>query len=400
MPKQKRIYFDHAATTYLDDRVKKAMDPYWSKNFGNPSSLYKEGLDARIAVDNARKKVAGLLNAGFDEIVFTNGGTESDNMAVFGTVRNNKHFGNHIITTMIEHHAVLESFERLEKEGFRATYVKPDKYGIIDPKEIERAITPETIFVSVMYANNEVGTVQSIAEISRVIAEKEKEMKHRIYFHTDACQAAGYLDMNIKDLGVDLLTLNGSKLYGPKAVGVLYIKRGVKLEPIIYGGGQENGLRSGTENVPGVIGLATALELAQKDRQKESERLIKLRDYLIKNILKNTPKSFLNGHPTKRLPNNVNVSILDIEGEAMILKLDYEGIAVSTGSACTSRSLEPSHVLRAMGLPYEAAHGSLRISLGKKSTKAEADYLLKVLPRIVKELKELSPLNLKTKHFN
>lgn len=391
----KRIYFDHAATTYIDSRVIKAMEPYWQEIFGNPSSLYQEGFEARMAVDGARKTIANFLNADFDEIIFTNGGTESDNLAIFGTVRKYKDIGNHIITTKIEHHAVLEAFEKLEKEGFSATYLKPDRQGILDPRELAKAIGEKTIFVSIMYANNEVGVVQPIEEIARVIRKKEKEFGHRIYFHTDACQAAGYLNMDVKKLGVDFLTLNGSKLYGPKTIGALYIASGAKLEPVIFGGGQEKGLRSGTENVPAIVGLAEALKISEEEKEGESLRLTKLRDYIIEQILKNIPKSFLNGHPQKRLPNNINISILDIEGEALVLRLDHEGIAASTGSACTARNLEPSHVIKAMGLPHEMAHGSLRITLGRKSTKEEADYFLKKLYKIVKDLREISPLNLK-----
>jgi cysteine desulfurase len=397
---KKRVYLDYAATTYLDETVAQAMRLYWSKIFGNPSSLHKEGLDARIAIDTARVSIAKILGCYSDEVVFTNGGTESDNLAILGVARKNAHTGKHIVVSAIEHHAVLEAVEHLvKKEGFTATLVKPDKDGIIHASEIEKAITPATTLVSVMYANNEVGTIQPVSEIVRAVRAKEKELHRKIYFHTDACQAAGYLDIKVQPLGVDLLTLNGGKLYGPKATGVLFIKKGTPIEPLMYGGGQEMGLRVGTENVPGIVGLSAALAIAEETKARESKRVSALRDHIIKGILKEIPKSFLNGHAEKRLPNNVNVSILDIEGEALILKLDNEGIAVSTGSACSSRNLEPSHVLRAMGLPYEAAHGSLRITLGRSSTKQDADYLLRVLPKIVKDLRELSPLKMRINMF-
>lgn len=390
---KKNIYLDHAATTYVDPRVKKKMEPYFTEKFGNPSAFYDIGLEAKIALDQARKQVADILHANPQEIVFVGSGTESDNLAILGTARANKDKGNHIITTKIEHHAVLDACKELENEGFEVTYLNVDKYGLIDLKALEKAITKKTILVSIMYANNEIGTIQPIKEIAKITKKKG------VYFHTDACQAGCSLSLNINELGVDLLTLNGSKIYGPKGTGMLYVKSGVKIKPIIFGGGQEGGLRSGTENVPGIVGFAEALYLAQKERLKESKRLTMLRDKLIKKLVGIIPKSFLNGHPTKRLPNNANLSILDIEGEAMILFLNELGIYTSTGSACTSGSLDPSHVILALGLPYEAAHGSLRMTLGRRTTEKDVDYLILVLPQVVEILRRISPLDLRVREI-
>jgi cysteine desulfurase len=382
------IYMDHAATTPVRKEVVAAMAPFWTDIFGNPGSLHNKGLEAHEALDSARSSVAAVIGANVMDIIFTGGGTESCNLAIKGLARANKTKGRHIITQLTEHHAVLDSCIALEKEGFDITYLPVDRYGLVSPERLRAAIRPDTILVTIMYANNEIGTVQPIAELAKIAHEKGT------VFHTDACQAGGQLDVNVQRLGIDMMTLNGSKIYGPKGVGILYVKSGVKLEPIIHGGGQENGLRSGTENVPGIIGFAKALELAQAERDVESKRLAELRNKLIEGIVKRVPKSFLNGHPTQRLPNNVNVSILDIEGEALILHLNDAGICASTGSACTSRSLEPSHVIRAIGLPYEAAHGSLRFTLGKETTQVDVDRVLEVLPPIVAKLRELSPVRL------
>lgn len=387
---KKIIYLDHAATTPMDQRVLKAMQPYFCDNFGNPSSLYKSGLKAQNALMAARQSIAKVLGCLPEELIFTAGGTESDNLAILGIARAWVHSGKkpgHIITSAIEHHAVLRACEYLEKyEGWKITKVPVDRDGLVDPTKVAKAITKDTVLVSIMYANNEIGTVQPIREINEVCKN--------IYFHTDACQAAGFLDLDVKKLGVDLMTINGSKIYGPKGVGVLYVKRGVVIEPLVYGGGQEWGLRSGTENVPGIVGLAKALELVQANRNQENARLIKLRDFLIKRILQTIPKSRLNGHPTKRLPNNINVTILDVEGEAMLLYLDEYGIEAATGSACDSSSLDPSHVIMALGLPYEFAHGSLRFTLGKSTTAKDINYVLKTLPKVVKLLRQVSPLNM------
>lgn len=401
LPKPKKIrevYFDHAATTATDKAVVKAMLPYFTDIFGNPSSLYKIGREAQSAISLARKTVAEIIHALPENIIFTGSGTESDNLAIFGIVQAHKNIGKHIISISIEHHAVLHPLEELEKQGFKITYVKVDKEGRVSAKDIIKAIRPDTILISVMYANNEIGTIEPIAEIGRELLKYRKE-KNTIYpyFHSDACQAAGYLDLDVEKLHVDLMTINGGKIYGPKGVGMLYVRRGVKIKPMIFGGAQEKKLRAGTENVPGIVGLAKALDLAQRSRQKESERVQKLSAYLWQEVSKKIDKVRLNGPEIgeKRLPNNVNITFENIEGEAMLLYLDEYGIMCSTGSACTSDALEPSHVLLAIGLPYEFAHGSLRFSLGKENTKEDIDYMMKYLPAIVKVLREISPVNMK-----
>lgn len=418
----REVYLDHAATTYLDSRIKEAMEPYWELEYGNPSSLYRTGRRAKDALDQARETIARFLaceqrasaygsgnaNAPMrirpEEIIFTGGGTEAINLAIFGVARMYKDQGRHLITSKIEHHAVLHSMEALTKEGFEVTYLDVDEYGLIDPEVVRRALRPDTILVSIMYANNEIGTIEPIAEIGKVIKEYRQEKQknpqlttHNLqppFFMTDACQAAGALEMDVQKLGVDLLALNASKMYGPKGVGALYVKKGIRLKPLIYGGGQENNLRSGTENVSGIVGFAKAFELAQMEREKENARLTGLRDYLIERLTAEIPKVVLNGHPTKRLPNNVNVSVLDIEGEAVILYLDAKGIYISTGSACTSTTLDPSHVILALGQPYEYAHGSLRFTLGKRTTREDLDYVMEVFPEIVEKLRKISPVRM------
>jgi len=388
----KTIYLDYSATTPMEKEVVNSMMPYFSEKFGNPGSFHSKGLEAKNSLDSARETVAKILNCTPSEIIFTSGGTESINFALKGIAFQHKLKGNHIITSKIEHHAVMSTCEFLEKNGFKVTYLNVDKYGLVNPKDVEKAITDKTILISIMYANNEIGTIEPIAEIGKIAKEK------KVYFHTDACQAAGSLEMNVSKLNVDLMTLNGSKVYGPKGIGLLYIKKGISIEPLIHGGGQENNLRSGTENVPYIVGFAKALELAQSKKEKENMRLIELRNYLINNLLK-IPKSRLNGHPINRLPNNVNISFMDVEGEAMLLYLDKEGICASTGSACASKSLEPSHVLIATGLSYEGAHGSIRFTLGKSTTKQELDKVINSMPGIVKTLKNISPVNLDMEHF-
>ena len=383
------IYLDYAATTYVDPAVRKEMGQYFTKEFGNPGSFNSYGLNAKKALDDARSRIARVLNAESSEIIFTGSGTESINLAIKGVAKALKEKGNHIITQKTEHHAVLETCLALEADGYEVTYLDVDEHGLIDLKTLESSIRPGTILISVMYANNEIGTVQPIKE-SAAIAKR-----HNVLFHTDACQAAGFLDLDVKNLGVDLMTLNGSKIYAPKGTGLLYVKKGTPIRPIIDGGGQEFGLRSGTENVPGMIGFAKALEIAQSEKEKESKRLSKLRDCLIKGLLKNIPKTILNGHPKQRLPSNVNVSILDIEGEALLLYLNESGICAATGSACASKSLEPSHVILATGLPYEAAHGSIRFTLGRKTKKADIKKVLDVMPGLVEKLRQLSPVHLK-----
>lgn len=394
----RQIYLDHASTTPVDPRVREKMEPFLSEKFGNPSSIYKIGRQAREAVDQAREEAAQVFGCRSEEIIFTGSGTESDNLAVLGAARAYKDKYNHIITSRIEHQAVLKPCEHLEKkEDFKVTYLKPDKEGVIHPEEIEQALTKETILVSIIFANNEIGTINPIQEIAKVIRDKKKEWGRQPneppFFHTDACQAAGYLELSVEKLGVDLLTINGSKIYGPKGTGILYRKRDLKLEPLIFGGGQESGLRSGTENVAGIVGLAEALKIANTEREKESARLIPLRDKLIQEIQTKISKTSLNGHPTERLPNNVNISILNVEGEAVLLYLDSYGISASTGSACDSSALEPSHVILGLGKPYEYAHGSIRFSLGQSTTEKDIDYVLESLPKIVETLRKVSAIN-------
>ncbi|MDD5163895.1 MAG: cysteine desulfurase NifS [Candidatus ainarchaeum sp.] len=387
-----RIYLDHAATTYTRPEVKKAIMPFFEENFGNPGSFHSIGLEAKKALLEARKKIASILNCEPEEIIFTGSGTESCNLAIKGVAFALRKKGKHIITQKTEHHAVLHPCEWLEKEfGFEITYLDVDRFGIVDLRQLENAIRKDTILISIMYANNEIGTIQPIKKIAAIAK------KHKVLFHTDACQAAGLEEIDVKKLGVDLMTINGSKIYALKGTGLLFAKKSTPLMPLIHGGSQEFGKRAGTENVAGIVGLATALELAQKERFKEAKRLSALRDYLIKNLLKKIPKSILQGHSKKRLPNNAAISFLDVEGEAILLYLDREGICASTGSACTSSSLEPSHVILATGMPYEIAHGNIRFSLGKKTTKKEIDFVIKKLPKIIEKLRKLSPVELSKK---
>ncbi len=389
----KEIYLDYAATTPLDARVKRAMEPYWSMEFGNPSSLHRRGVAAKKVLENSRKSVAGILHCKPAEVIFTGGGTEAINLGIIGVARANTQFEKHIITTRIEHHAVLHSVDVLRRESFDVTTVGISETGVVDPKEIEHAIRSDTILVSVMYANNEIGTIQPIAEIGKIIREARRKRnteknKTPIYFFTDACQAAGALDLNIEQLGVDMLAINGSKIYGPKGVGCLYARKEIKLEPIIVGGGQEKGLRSGTENIPAIVGFAKALEISHAIREKENARLTKLRDWLIREIMAAIPEAVLNGHATLRLPNNINISIPGIEGEAAVIYLDARGIFCSTGSACSSVSLEPSHVILELGRSHDLAQGSLRFTLGRKTTKKDLEYALKALVGVVKRLQK------------
>ncbi len=400
-PKIKKIiYLDHAATTPVDPIVKKAMEPFYCDQFANPSGICASSRKVNGALNDARRTIAQILGTLPDTIIFTGGGSESDNLAIFGVARKHSKQGKHIITTKFEHHAVLHPMEQLKKDGFDITYLDVDKFGFVTPEQVVKVIRPDTILISIMYANNEIGTVEPIADIGRALLKYRKGHK-TIYpfFHSDACQAAGALDLNVEKLHVDLMTLNGSKIYGPKGVGILFKRRDLDIQPLIFGGSQELGMRAGTENVPGIIGIAKAIELAMEIRDKEIKRLRKLTTYFWTKIQKEIPKVRLNGPEIgeKRLPNNLNVSILDIEGEALLLYLDEYGIVCSTGSACTSTSLEPSHVLLACGLPYEYAHGSLRFTLGKTTTKKEIDYVMKYLPEIVKKLREISPVNLKEK---
>jgi cysteine desulfurase len=382
----KRTFLDHAATTPTDPRVVEAMLPYFSDSFGNPSSIHSLGLETRTAVAEAREKVARLIGAASDEITFTSGGTEADNLAIKGVAQANAQRGKHIVTTRIEHHAVEESCRYLEKQGFSVTLVRVDKDGLVNPGDVEKAVTPETILISVMHANNEVGTIQPIADISRVARKKG------VYFHTDAVQTVGHIPAKVDELGVDLLAISAHKLYGPKGVGVLYVRKGTRIVSFLHGGGQECGLRASTENVPGIVGLGMAAEIAQAEMDAESKHVTRLRNKLIKGLLERIPQVRLNGHPTQRLPNNVNISVASVEGESLAVSLDLEGIAVSTGSACSSEAMEPSHVLTAMGVPVELARGSVRFSLGRENTDAEIDRVLEAFPRIVSRLRAVSPL--------
>ena len=382
----RRIYLDYAATTPTHPEVVKVMLPYFTDVFGNPSSIYSYGQEAKGAIEEARVKVADLIGARGEEIVFTSGGTEADNFALKGVAFANETKGNHIITSSIEHHAVIETCKFLKRRGFRVTYLPVDEYGRIDPDDVREAITNKTILISVMQASNEMGTIEPIAEIGRIAREAG------IYFHTDAVQAVGHIPVDVNELEVDLLSMSAHKLYGPKGVGALYIRKGTKLIPFMHGGGQERRRRASTENVPGIVGLGKAVELAQQDMGEEAERLTYLRDQLIKGLLERIDHTRLNGHPLKRLPNNVNVSVDYVEGESMLLNLDLEGICASTGSACSSASLEPSHVLLALGLSPEQAHGSLRFSLGKWTGGEEIERVLEVLPRVIAKLRAMSPL--------
>jgi cysteine desulfurase len=382
----KRIYLDYAATTPTNPEVLKAMMPYLSDIFGNPSSIHSFGQETRAAVDEAKDKIATLIGASSDEIVFTGGGTEADNFAIKGIAYANEGNGNHIITTSIEHHAVVEPCRFLQRRGFEVTYLPVDQYGLVDPQDVKNAIIDKTILISVMHANNEIGTIEPIAEIGRIAREAG------IYFHTDAVQTVGRIPVNVDDLGIDLLAMSAHKLYGPKGVGALYIRKGTKLTPFMNGGEQEQGRRAGTENVPAIVGFGKATEIANQDMDMEGKRLISLRDTLINGLISQIEHIRLNGHPTRRLPNNVNVSVESVEGESMLLNLDLEGVAASSGSACSSGSLEPSYVLLAMGLSHELAHGSLRFSLGRESTEADISRVLVVLPRIIAKLRAMSPM--------
>lgn len=382
----KRVYLDYAATTPTDPEVIKAMEPYFFELFGNPSSIHTFGQEAKKAVEDARQNVASILGAKPEEIVFTSGGTESDNFAVEGVAYAAEKKGNHIIISAIEHHAVTEPCKFLEKKGFKITAVGVDKEGLVDPGDIKKAITDKTVLISVMHANNEIGTIQPIADIGKIAQEKG------VVFHSDAVQTVGHIPVNVNDLNVDLLSLSAHKFYGPKGVGALYIRKGTRIERFLHGGDQEKGRRASTHNTSGIVGLGKAIEICSQKLEEEVRFQSGLRDRLLKEIPKRIPEVYLNGHPAKRLPNNVNFSIRYIEGESILLSLDMLGIAASTGSACTSSSLEPSHVLLAIGLSHEIAHGSLRITLGRWTKEEDIDYLLEQLPPVVEKLRKMSPL--------
>lgn len=385
-----RIYLDNAATTAVSPEVLEAMLPYFCEIYGNPSSIHGTGREAHKAVDTARRQVAAAIGAQPQEIYFTAGGSESDNWAIKGTAFAKKSKGNHIITSAIEHHAVLHTCKWLEKQGFEVTYLPVDENGTVDPAAVENAITDRTILISIMAANNEIGTVEPIAEIGRIAHE------HNIVFHTDAVQAVGAIPIDVNAMNIDMLSMSGHKFHGPKGIGCLYIRKGIRLDTLIHGGAQERGQRAGTENLAGIVGIGKAIEIATTELSAKAERMSALRDKLIRGILESVPDVRLNGHPTNRLPNNVNVSIRYIEGEAMLLRLDLAGIAGSSGSACTSGSLDPSHVLLAIGLPHEIAHGSLRLTLGTDTTEEQIDEVLRVLPGIVADLRAMSVLNAET----
>lgn len=382
----KRIYFDHSATTPVDKEAAAAALEYMTEKFGNASSIHSFGREARKAVDEAREKVAALIGATANEIFFTSGGTEGDNLAIKGVAFANRKKGNHIITSAIEHHAVLHTCEYLEKHGFTVTYLPVDEYGMVRIEDLKNAITDKTILISIMMANNEVGTIQPVKEIGRLAREKG------IYFHTDAVQAVGNYPIDVQEMNIDLLAMSGHKFHAPKGVGALYIRRGVRIEAVQHGGGHERNLRAGTENVPGIVGLGKAAEIAKREMAQKVTYLGKLRDRIISEVMTKIPHVKLNGHPTERLPGNANFSFLFIEGESLLLNLDLKGIAASSGSACTSGSLDPSHVLLAMGLTHEVAHGSLRITMGRGNTAEEVDYFLEVLPEIIDRLRAMSPL--------
>lgn len=381
-----RIYMDNAATTRVRAEVIEAMIPCFEAHYGNASSVHETGRGAKKLLEKARAQVAKAIGADVKEIYFTSGGTEADNWALRSTVKAYRKKGNHIITSSVEHHGLLHTCEALEKEGVRVTYLGVDEFGRISMDELSKAIDDETILVSIMAANNEIGTIQPIEAIGKLCRERG------VLFHTDAVQAVGSIPIDVAGMNIDMLSLAGHKFYGPKGVGALYCRKGVRLEPMIYGGAQERGRRAGTDNVPGAVGMGTAIELAVAEMPEHSAKLTAMRDDLIRGLFARIPEIVLNGHPVERLPNNANISIRYIEGESILLSLDMEGIDASSGSACTSGSLDPSHVLLAIGLSHEIAHGSLRLSLGRYNTQADVDRVLEVLPKIVARLRDMSPL--------
>ncbi|HHF55688.1 MAG TPA: cysteine desulfurase NifS [Thermoplasmatales archaeon] len=383
-----KVYLDHAATTPVAREVLEAMIPFFSEKFGNASSLHAYGREARKALEESREKVAKLINAEPEEIIFTGSGTESDNLAIKGIAF--LHRKGHIITSSIEHPAVLETCHYLQRKGFEVTFLPVDKYGLIDIDELEKAIREDTILISIMHASNEIGTIEPVEEIGKIAS------KNNIIFHTDAVQSVGKIEVDVKKLNVDLLSMSSHKIHGPKGVGALYIRKGIKIEPVLHGGGHERGLRSSTENVAGIVGFAKACEIAGNRMEKDAEKMTKLRDKIIKEVLK-IEETYLTGHPTKRLPNHASFYFRGIEGESLVLMLDSKGIATSTGSACSSKKLQPSHVLLATGVKPEDAHGSLRVTLGRENTEEEIEYFLDVLPQIVEDLRKISPMWHKSK---
>lgn len=390
----KKIYMDNAATTKLDKRALDKMLPYLTEQYGNPSSIYSLGAESKKAITEARENIAQIIKADPGEIYFTSGGSEADNWAIRGIAYRNKKKGNHIITSKVEHHAVLHTCEYLEKNGFEVTYLDVDEYGVIDIEDLKKSIRKETILITIMYANNEVGSIMPIREIGEIAKENE------IFFHTDAVQAMGSIEIDVEDLNIDLLSMSAHKFNGPKGIGALYIRRGVIIDPLIIGGGQEKSRRAGTENIPAIVGMSKALDLAYENLNEKNNKIIKMRDYLIDEIMTKIKYTKLNGHPKNRLPNNVNISFNFIEGESLLLFLDIKGIAASSGSACTSGTLDPSHVLLSMGLNHETAHGSLRLSINENNTKDEIDYVVESLTEIVEKLRQMSPLYENVKEEN
>ncbi|MFX1328743.1 MAG: cysteine desulfurase NifS [Promethearchaeota archaeon] len=400
MSQSKYVYLDNAATTPMDPRVIEEINKHFKDTYGNSSSLHSVGQKAGQILLKSRETIASIINADRDDIFFTSSGTEADNIAIFGVASKNKDKGNHIITSSVEHHAIENPFKELEKRGFKTTFLPVDNYGLIDTNELENSITGKTILISIMFANNEIGTIQPIEEIGTIAKKRD------VIFHTDAVQAFGKVPIDVNKLNIDLLSASAHKLYGPKGVGMLYIRnKGVRkgwgkfIQPIMYGGGHERDMRPSTVNVPGIAGFAKATEIAKEEMEEESKRQIKLRDRIIKWVTENIEDSYLNGHPTKRLPNNVNLGFRYIEGESIVLDLDMEGIATSTGSACSSKSLDPSHVLLAIGLKPEEAHGTLRVSLGRFNTEEDINYFLKKLPSIIERLRKMSPLKKGVKYM-
>ena len=390
---ERLIYMDHAATTAVRPEALEAMLPYFGVSFGNPSSIYTLAQEARNAVDDARQTIAGLIGCRISELIFTSGGTESDNTALKGVAFALRNVGNHIITTAIEHHAILHTCHQLEQFGFDVTYLPVDRHGLVDPDDVAKVITDRTILVSVMLANNEIGTIEPVAAIARTVKQEARRLDRNILMHTGAVQGAGFLDLNVRELGVDLMSLSAHKFHGPKGVGVLYVKRGTPFEPQMMGGGQERERRSGTENVPGIVGMAEAFRLACQERETTAARCVAMRDRIIEGLQDRVEHAHLNGHPVERLPNNVNISFEAVEGEPILLGLDFAGISASSGSACSSASLEPSHVLLAIGLAAELAQGSVRITLGKDNTDEEVDYMLSVIPDLVNRLRAMPSLS-------
>lgn len=387
MSTTRRIYMDHSAGKPVDSRVVETMLPFMKSAFGNPSSLHTYGQEARKALEESRTKIAELVNAERKEsIIFTSGATESNNLAIKGTANRYKDRGNRVLTSSVEHMSVVNPCKYLTTKGFETVFLPVDQYGLLNLNALEKELTDKTILVTIVYANGEIGTIQPIEGISKIVHGKNA------YLHIDATAACGQVPIDVRTEGIDLLTISSNDIYGPKGVGALYVKEGIRLEPSLHGGGQERGLRSGTENVPSIVGFAKAAEIAKREMQAESERLVKLRDHFIEGLIKPLPYAFLNGHPTKRLPDNVSVRYSFIEGESMLLSLDLQGVSASSGSACTAKTLEPSHVLLAIGLKHEEAHGSLMFTLGRQNTVEEIDYVVGLMPGIVKRLRAMSPL--------